>query len=206
MPFGHLTYEAAEEVDDEQERDLILRCQKGDAGAMEQIIRQYQDWVYSIAYGMLGNPEDASDLTQNVFLTVWEKIGGFRFRSRFSTWLYRIVRNLAINEKNRQKVRQTVPMEMDEAQVLGSASIGAWMRIDTMTPEKAVLLSEQQDLLHTALARIRENYREILILREMQDLSYQEIAEVLGCSVGGVRSRLYKARKALEKILKQLDR
>lgn len=196
MPFGHLTCEAAEAVDDEQEHDLILRCQKGDADAMEQLVRRYQDWVYNIAYGMLGNPEDASDLTQNVFLTVWEKIEGFRFRSRFSTWLYRMVVNLAINEKNRQKVRQTVPLEMHEAQ--------AFLRIDTMTPEKAILRAEQQDILHTALARIRENYREILILREMQDLSYAEIAEVLGCSIGRVRSRLYKARKALEKILKRL--
>ena len=186
------------ELRDSEEQDLIKRCQSGNSQALEEIVRQYQNQVYNIAYGMLGNPEDAQDITQDVFLCVWEKIGQFRFKSRFSTWLYRIVTNLCINEKNRQQRRQTSPTEMDDSQ--------AWTPIDHVTPEKEALLAEQREMLQAALAQLKEDYRKILILREMENLSYEELAEVLSCSIGRVKSRLHEARIALRKILKQKDR
>jgi RNA polymerase sigma-70 factor (ECF subfamily) len=197
LSAAHLISEEVDEPSDEQERDLIKRCQNGNSQAMEQIVRQYQNQVYNIAYGILGNPEDAQDIAQDAFLSVWEKIGQFRFKSRFSTWLYRIVTNLCINERNRQRRRQTSPMEMNDSQ--------AWTPVDSVTPEKEVLLAEQQELLQAALAQLKEDYRNILILREMENLSYDELAEVLNCSVGRVKSRLHEARTILRKILKQKD-
>ncbi|MCH8290806.1 sigma-70 family RNA polymerase sigma factor [Candidatus Poribacteria bacterium] len=187
-----------EESSNQQENDLIKRCQSGDQQAMEQIVRQYQNQVYNIAYGMLRNSEDAQDIMQEVFLRVWDKIRQFQFKSRFSTWLYRIVKNLSINEKNRQRRRQTSPMEMDDSQ--------AWVPIDTMTPEKEALLVEKHELMKVALAQLKKDYRTILVLREMETLSYEELSEVLGCSLGRVKSRLHEARMELRNILKQLDR
>ena len=198
LPITNLISEELEESSDQQEEDLVRRCQKGDSRAFEQIVRQYQNQVYNIAYGMLGHREDAQDLAQDVFLTLWEKIGQFRFKSRFSTWLYRIVTNLCINEKNRQRRRQTSPMEMDDLQ--------AWTPVDPNTPEKEVLLAEQQVLLQAALAQLKDKYRTILILREMENLSYDALSEVLGCSVGRVKSRLHEARMELRKILQQKNR
>lgn len=198
LPITDLISEELEESSDQQEEDLVRRCQKGDSRALEQIVRQYQKQVYNIAYGMLGHREDAQDLAQDVFLTLWEKIGQFRFKSRFSTWLYRIVTNLCINEKNRQRRRQTSPMEMDDSQ--------AWTPVDSNTPEKEVLLAEQQAILQAALAQLKDKYRTILILREMENLSYDALSEVLGCSVGRVKSRLHEARMELRKILQQKDR
>jgi RNA polymerase sigma-70 factor (ECF subfamily) len=197
LPIADLTSENLEETSNQQEQDLVKRCQEGDSQALEQIVRQYQDGVYNIAYRILGSHEDAQDLAQDVFLTVWEKIGQFKFKSRFSTWLYRIVTNLCINEKNRQRRRQTVPMEIDDSQ--------AWTPINPTTPEKEVLLAEQQEILQVALAQLKDKYRTILILREMENLSYDELSKVLRCSIGRVKSRLHEARMALRKILQQKD-
>ena len=191
------TPRVVEELTGQQEKDLVLRCQAGDKGAMDTIMRRYQHWVYNIAYGMLGNPEDASDVAQDVFLWLWENIGQFRFRSAFSTWLYRIVTNRCLNVKDKKRRRKTEPMEIDDSQ--------PWVPIDTASPEKAVLLAEQREILHTALAKLGDDYRKVIILREMRNLSYDELSEVLGCSVGRVKSRLHEARKALRKFVLQFS-
>ena len=192
-----LNAHVADALTKEQEKDLVIRCQDGDKSAMEALIRQYQQWVYNISYGILGNPEDASDMAQEVFLWLWENIGQFQFRSRFSTWLYRIVTNRCINLKDQKKRRRTEPMEIDDSQ--------PWTPIDTETPEKAVLRLEQREILQKALAQLKDDYRKILILREMQDLSYEELAEVIGCSVGRVKSKLHEARKMLREYVLQFS-
>lgn len=194
---AHFISTEVEELVDQQERDLIEHCQAGDVQAMGRIVCLYQNQVYNIAYGMLGNAEDAQDITQDVFLSVWEKIGQFQFKSRFSTWLYRVATNMCINEINRRQRQQTSPTEMDDSQT--------WTPVDSRTPEKEVLLAEQQEILHAALAQLKHDYRKILILREMENLSYDELAEVLSCSVGRVKSRLHEARLSLRKVLKQKD-
>ena len=191
------TAQVADALTKEQEKDFVVRCQNGDKGAMETLMRHYQQWVYNIAYGMLGNPEDASDMTQDVFLWLWENIGQFQFRSRFSTWLYRIVTNRCINVKHQKRRRKTEPTEIDDSQ--------PWVPVDAATPEKSVLLAEQREILHKALAELRDDYRQILILREMQNLSYGELAEVIGCSVGRVKSKLHEARKVLKKVVLQFS-
>ena len=195
FPTADLISEDVEDAGAQAERDLIRACQRGDSQALEKVVRQYQSQVYNLAYGMLGNPEDAQDIAQDVFFNVWQKIDQFKFKSRFSTWLYRITMNRCINERNRRRRRQTTPMEMDDSQ--------GWMPVDSATPEKHALLAEQQEHLQAALGQLKDKYRTILILREMENLSYMELSEVLGCSVGRVKSRLHEARTALRKILKQ---
>ena len=186
-----------EEFDTEQERELILRCQKKDPAAMGTLIVQYQHWVYNIAYGLLGHREDAQDTTQDVFLSVWQNIHKFQFRSRFSTWLYKIVKNKCLNVIDQKKRRKTDPMEIDDTQ--------PWVPLNTVTPEQEVLRTEQTEILHAALGKLKESYRTILVLRELRELSYEEIAEILNCTLGRVKSRLHEARKALRQELERID-
>lgn len=186
-----------EEFDTEQERELILRCQEKDSAAMGTLIVQYQHWVYNIAYGLLGHREDAQDTTQDVFLSVWQNIHKFQFRSRFSTWLYKIVKNKCLNVIDQKKRRKTDPMEIDDTQ--------PWVPLDTVTPEQEVLRTEQTEILHAALGKLKESYRTILVLRELRELSYEEIAEILNCTLGRVKSRLHEARKALRQELERID-
>ncbi|SVC35888.1 uncharacterized protein METZ01_LOCUS288742, partial [marine metagenome] len=127
--------------------------------------------------------------------SVWEKIGQFRFRSKFSTWLYRIAKNMSLNEKSRRTSRKTDVVEIDDSQ--------AWVPVDHQTPEDEILASEQQQILHKALGQLKESYRIILVLREMEELSYEDLSAVLGCSIGRVKSRLYEARMQLRGILKR---
>jgi len=180
---------------DQHEIDLIKRCQNRDMQAMEEIVRQYENQVYNIAYGILGSFDDAQDITQDVFVSVWEKIGQFKFRSKFSTWLYRIAENLSLNEKSRRIRQKTDAVKIDDSQ--------KWVLVDHQTPEDVILASEQQQILHKALEQLKESYRTILVLREMEELSYEDLSRVLGCSIGRVKSRLYEARMQLRKILKR---
>ena len=186
-----------EEFDTEQERELNLRCQEKDSAAMGTLIVQYQHWVYNIAYGLLGHREDAQDTTQDVFLSVWQNIHKFQFRSRFSTWLYKIVKNKCLNVIDQKKRRKTDPMEIDDTQ--------PWVPLNTVTPEQEVLRNEQTEILHAALGKLKESYRTILVLRELRELSYEEIAEILNCTLGRVKSRLHEARKALRQELERID-
>ena len=186
-----------EELDLAQEREIVLRCQNGDADAMGTLIVRYQHWVYNIAYGILGHHQDAEDAAQDAFVSAWENIGRFQFRSRFSTWLYRIVKNKCLNHIDQYQRRKTDPTEIDDSQ--------PWVPLDTTTPEEQALRNEEKEIVHTALAKLKPSYREILVLRELQDLTYEEIAEILGCTLGRVKSRLHEARKALKKELERVE-
>ena len=186
-----------QELDSAQEREIVLRCQKGDTDAMGTLIIQYQHWVYNIAYGILGHHQDAEDIAQDAFLSAWENIGNFQFRSRFSTWLYRIVKNKCLNHIDQYQRRKTDPTEIDDSQ--------PWVPLDTLTPEDEALRREEKNIVHAALAKLKESHREILVLRELRDLSYEEISEILGCTLGRVKSRLHEARKALKEELERVE-
>ncbi len=185
------------ELDRVQEQELVLRCQQGDVDAMEILVVRYQDWVYNIAYGLLGHHHDAEDVSQDVFLSVWENIGKFEFRSRFSTWLYRVVKNKCLNQMDRYQRRKTDPMEIDDSQ--------SWVPLDMLSPEKAALRSEERDIVHRALGKLKESHREILVLRELREHTYEEISEILGCTLGRVKSRLHEARQALKTELERFE-
>ena len=186
-----------QELDSVQEREIVLRCQKGDADAMGTLIIEYQHWVYNIAYGILGHHQDAEDVAQDAFLSAWENIGKFQFRSRFSTWLYRIVKNKCLNHIDQYQRRKTDPTEIDDSQ--------PWVPLDTLTPEDEALRTEEKDIVHAALAKLKDSHKEILVLRELRELSYEEISEILGCTLGRVKSRLHEARKALKEELERVE-
>ncbi len=189
--------DAVKEYDMEQERELVLRCQAGDADAMEILVIRYQHWAYNIAHGILGHHEDAQDVAQDAFLSAWQNIGRFKFRSRFSTWLYRIVKNKSLNLISQYQRRKTEPMVIDDTH--------PYVPIHTESPEALALRGEYREIVRAALAKLRESHRTILVLRELRELSYQEISEILGCTLGRVKSRLHEARKALKVELEKVD-
>nr|PZN40989.1 MAG: RNA polymerase subunit sigma-24 [Bacillota bacterium] len=187
-----------------EEAKLVERARQGDVDAFEALIVQYERKVYNLAYRLTGNPEDASDLAQEAFVRVYQSLGDFRGDSSFATWLYRIVANACRDELRRRQRQRTVSLEVtveneDGEMVRQYADEGEG-------PDQALERVELQRLVRETLATLDEDHRQILILRDFQDLSYQDIAELLNLSLGTVKSRINRARNALkEKLARELE-
>lgn len=181
------------------ETELIKRCQKGDREAFDELVRMYQGQVINIAYGMLSDREDAYDAAQEAFIKVYRNIGNFKGKSSLSTWIYRIVSNVC-NDFLRKRQRSGVAVSIS-----GAAQNDDDKDIDITdtapTPEELVELSEEQRALRIAISELSAEYREIITLSDIEQLSYEEISEVLKCPTGTVKSRLSRARNALRKKL-----
>lgn len=182
-----------------EEKRLVARAAKGDTAAFEQLVLRYQKQIYNLALRMVKNREDAQDLAQEAFLKAWNGLETFHFDAAFSTWLYRLASNTCLDflrsEKHRGSISMTVEDEGIEEQ-LAVPDPGP-------TPEEQVLTRETFAQLDAAMAALRTEHRQILTLRITNDLSYIEIADVLGVREGTVKSRLARAREALRKKLLQ---
>ncbi|HIE28816.1 TPA: sigma-70 family RNA polymerase sigma factor [Candidatus Poribacteria bacterium] len=178
----------------EDEREIIKRCQSGDEYAFEQLFYRYQETVYNVAYRMMGNRQDAEDITQEVFSRVYQKLSSLKETSAFSTWLYRITSNLCVDEINKRK-KQAIEFGFTQE------------NLDTFrsdfTPEDKVIADEEQALLWEAINSLKAEHRIIIILRDIEGLSYKELKRELKCSMGRVKSRLHDARRKLRTILKE---
>ena len=172
-----------------EDADLVRLCQNGDMAAFGQLFHKYHERVYSTAYRMTGNQQDAEDLTQEIFLKAYQSINKFRFRSAFSSWLYRLAVNSCIDELRKRKKNDATPLteEMPE--------------MDVNTPEDQAISREREGQIWGAINSLNERERAIVILRDVEGLSYNEIAEVLRCSLGRVKSRLHEARQKLKAAL-----
>jgi RNA polymerase sigma-70 factor (ECF subfamily) len=181
------------------EQELIQLCKDGDRQAFNQLIAQYQNQVFNIAYGMLSDYEDASDASQEVFVKVYKSIASFRGQSSFSTWIYRICANVC-NDSLRKRQRRgiTVSIENDDDDNTISE-----IPSDTPTPEENVMMNERQRAVREAINSLSEEYREIIVYSDINQLSYDEISQILKCPVGTIKSRLNRARNALKKILSE---
>lgn len=184
-----------------EELALVERCQSGDAAAFDSLVAKYASQVYNLAYRMIGDPDDAEDISQEVFLRVHRAIKGFRGSSSFTTWVYRVATNVCLDELKRRKRRPTVTewSEQEEASVEPSPAAAA-------NPEAATLRRERQELVQRAIRSLPEAQRVVVVLYDLQGLSYDEIAEALGASLGTVKSRLNRARVALKsKLARHLE-
>ena len=177
-----------------EDADLIRLCQDGDMEAFEQLFYRHQNRVYVIARRMMNNEEDALDLTQEIFLKAYQKISKFNFKSAFSTWLYRLAMNSCIDALRKRKDVKTTP-------VTDASLKDAALYIDANTPEDNAMLNDRERQIWEALNSLKEKERAIIILKDMEGLSYKEISEVLKCSLGRVKSRLHEARQNLKDIL-----
>lgn len=180
------------------EMALIRRVQRGDQDAFAELLEAYEKPVYNLCLRMTGNPEDAADMTQEAFLKVWRGIEQYKFESSFSTWVYRLTSNVCIDFLRGKKRRQTVSLTVDEDQD-GAAELE--LPDAAPLPEDQVLHRETESEIVRAMNRLDDEFRMILTLRILEDLSYEEIAQVMDLKVGTVKSRLARARVKLKKIL-----
>lgn len=169
---------------------LISRARGGDREAFGELVEQYRDNVYRLAYRMCGNAYDADEAAQEAFVAAWRALPNFRGDAKFSTWLYRLTTNAAIDVIRREKRHQTV----GDGEMMELAD-------DADSPQETVERTEQQEAVQKALSTLSEEYREVLLLRYMEELDYAEIAEVLQLPSGTVKSRINRAKAALKTAL-----
>lgn len=179
---------------------LVQRVQDGDVSAFDHLVRKYRERLFGIIYNLTSNREDAADLTQEAFIKAFSSINRFKGKSAFFTWLYRIGVNTALSHLKRNRYRRFFSLEniQDEgsnAQVLETLAA-------KHKSEKGALLSELQEKLNEAMQKLSPKHRTVVVLFEIEGLSHQEIADVAGCSVGTVRSRLHYAKQQLQADLK----
>ena len=176
------------------ERELIARLQKRDEAAFEELIRQYEKKVYTLCFRMCGNSEDAEEAAQDAFLALWRGIDRFRQESSLSTWIYRLATNACIDTLRRRK-KQSGSVSLDDEELFVDA-------VDTSPqPQETVEHRETQKLLQEGLSALPEEYRKVLILREIEGLSYTEIAESATNELGTVKSRISRGRSLLRNFL-----
>lgn len=176
------------------ERELIARLQKRDEAAFEELIRQYEKKVYTLCFRMCGNSEDAEEAAQDAFLALWRGIDRFRQESSLSTWIYRLATNACIDTLRRRK-KQSGSVSLDDEELFVDA-------VDTSPqPQETVEYRETQKLLQEGLSALPEEYRKVLILREIEGLSYTEIAESASIELGTVKSRISRGRSLLRNFL-----
>jgi RNA polymerase sigma-70 factor (ECF subfamily) len=183
------------------DQELIRRCQTESGPAREAAFRElfetYKDRVFNLAGRLLSNPADAEDVSQEAFVTVFRKIHEFRFSSRFYTWLYRVVFNLCVDQRRRGSASALPTAASEEGEALL-----ANVRDPAPAPsEQAAEGESRRNVVERALRRLSEPLRAVVILRYMEDLPYDEIADVLGISLGTVKSRLSRAHHFLQEVL-----
>ena len=172
------------------ESELIQAAQRGDESAFEQLVRLHEKKVYGLCLRMCGNAEDAAEAAQDAFLALWRGLDGFRQEAALSTWLYRLASNACIDLLRRGR-RTVEGVSLDDEELSDRAP----------TPEQRVERQETQQLVSEALAALPPDYRQVLVLRELHQLSYAEICEVTALELGTVKSRINRARTLLRNYL-----
>ncbi len=182
---------------------LVERCLSGDDAAWEQLVRQHTRRVYGLCYRFTGRDSEAQDLTQDVFMRVFRALGGFRStEGSFTTWLTRLTRNLLIDHYRRtrnERVTDSIEEQLPRVEEGSSAGTSSAMS----RPDTALAGREASELLQGALAKLSPDLRETIILRDLQEMEYREIAQVLAIPEGTVKSRLNRGRAELARLLKR---
>lgn len=167
---------------------LIKKSKVGDIESFERLIESYQKRAYNIALRIMCNEEDAKDMAQEAFIRIYKSIKDFKEQSSFSTWLYRIVTNVCLDEMRRKKKikTETIDTNYDEASC------------DKGTPENVYEINEKRQQIMKAINELNEDYKTVIILRDIQGFSYEEISNILDCSIGTVKSRINRGRNILK--------
>ena len=178
----------------EQEAAIVRKVLGGDANAFETLVLEYEKNVYNIALRMTGNSEDAADMTQEAFIKAYNSLQSFRGDSKFSVWLYRIVSNVCLDFLRSKNRRPTVSLSVEDDD---GEDAQPDVADESQSPELLLDRKLTRDSVRRGLDSLPPDYRQILLLREIQGLSYDEIAQALSLEVGTVKSRIFRARKRL---------
>jgi RNA polymerase sigma-70 factor (ECF subfamily) len=181
------------------EGDLVKRARRGDLKAYDELVQRYQQRIYATIYHMTSNHEDANDLAQESFIKAYSALPSFKGGSTFYTWLYRIAVNKTINFLKQRKNKHHMSLNDLDFNAENDPDLVAL--ISDKTPVQAAGLSELQKKLNESLLKLSEPHRTVVVLHDVQGQSHEEIAEILGCNIGTVRSRLFYARQQLQGFL-----
>jgi RNA polymerase sigma-70 factor (ECF subfamily) len=178
------------------EADLVRYSRRGDLKAYDELVKRYQERIYATIYHMTSNHEDANDLAQESFIKAFQALKSFKGGSSFYTWLYRIAVNKTINFLKQRKNRHH--LSLNDLDFNAEHDPDLMMLISDRTPLREVGLTELQKKLNEALLKLSEPHRMVVVLHDVQGLSHEEIAEIMDCNIGTVRSRLFYARQQLQ--------
>ncbi|MGC8887956.1 MAG: sigma-70 family RNA polymerase sigma factor [Verrucomicrobiia bacterium] len=178
---------------------LVKRAQNGDLEAYDELVRRYQERIYSVIYNMTSNRDITDDLAQETFIKAFRALKSFKGDSSFYTWLYRIAVNKTLNHIKKQKEAYTMSLNDLDVNVEHHPDIVSL--ISEKTPLREVGLNELQKKLNAALLKLSEKHRLVVVLHDIEGIPHDEIAKILGCNSGTVRSRLFYARQQLQQIL-----
>jgi RNA polymerase sigma-70 factor (ECF subfamily) len=181
------------------ESELVARARKGDLTAYDALVRRYQERIYATVYHMTSNHEDANDLAQETFIKGFQALNSFKGGSSFYTWIYRIAVNKTINFLKQRRNRSH--MSLNDLDASAENNPDLLSLISDQTPRRAAGLNELQRKLNAALLRLSEQHRLVVTLHDVQGLSHEEIAGIMDCNSGTVRSRLFYARQQLQAML-----
>jgi RNA polymerase sigma-70 factor, ECF subfamily len=196
---GHSPIDAGEPDDVE----LVKRCQAGDSSAFNDLVTRYRSKAFTMIYGMVQNEQDAWDLAQEGFLKAWKSIHRFKGNSSFYTWLYRIMTNVTIDSLRRKGIHGEA--EFDDRIATAQVEPGSRTTPSSVPlPHKKLEQREIRQRIDQAISKLSPEHRAVIVMKEIEDLQYNEIADILSCSLGTVMSRLFYARKKLQSLLRDL--
>jgi RNA polymerase sigma-70 factor (ECF subfamily) len=199
LQAGHSSNDSVEPDD----RVLVKRCQTGDPSAFNDLVIRYRNKAFMMVYGMVQNEQDAWDLAQEGFLKAWKSIHRFKGESSFYTWLYRIMTNVTIDALRRKGIHGEA--EFDDR--IAPANVDPGSRTTPSAVPLPHIKLEQNEIrqrIDEAIGKLSPEHRAVIVMKEIEDLQYSEIAEILNCSLGTVMSRLFYARKKLQILLQDV--
>lgn len=183
-------------TDPTDDLELVRRAQAGDEAAFDVLVRRYQERIYGVIYHMTAHHEDAADLAQEAFVRAYRALPGFKRDASFFTWLYRIAVNLTLNFLKQRRHRGQMSLDDLDLQAENDPDLVAL--ISDKTPRRDAALRELQERLNAAMQKLSEPHRMVVTLHDIQGLRHEEIAAIMKCNVGTVRSRLHYARQQLQ--------
>jgi RNA polymerase sigma-70 factor (ECF subfamily) len=176
--------------------ELVLKAQQGDVHAFDELVERYHGKIYGLTYNMTSNREDAEDLTQEVFVKAFQALPRFKGKSSFYTWLYRIAVNKTINYRKKRNRKRALSLDQFDQEI---KSDEVYHDLTSKgSPLRNVSLTELQKKMNEALQTLSEKHRTVVILHDMQGIPHEEIAKMVGASVGTIRSRLFYARRQMQ--------